>query len=98
MIVYQYEVSREDVLHVVDQAIQQLAADDVEAAFIIVGTDAHRMLRKAIGERFQRGAGNFDTYQYIPIVLDPFRTSELCVVPAASAMSDGVRGYSISAE
>jgi hypothetical protein len=98
MVIYQYDVNRENVLAIVDQAIQQLSQDEVEAAFIVVGTDAHRMLRKAIGERFQRGAGNFDTYQYIPIVLDPFRTREVCVVPAASSMADGVRGYSITDE
>jgi hypothetical protein len=94
MVVCQYESTRDDALQIVDQSLRQLADEGVEAKYIIAGIDAYRQLRKAIGERFQRGAGSFETYQYVPIVLDPFRGSEICVVPGPSAMVDGVQTYS----
>lgn len=97
MIVSQYESTREDVLNIVDQSIRQLGDDGQEAKYIVAGTEAYRMLRKAIGERFQRGAGSFESYQYIPIVLDPFRTTEICVLPAPSVLQDGTQTYTFPA-
>ena len=46
-----------------------------------------------MGERFRRGAGQFETYQYLPIVLDPFRTDTVCVLPAPSECAKGVQTY-----
>jgi hypothetical protein len=97
MIICQYGSTREDVLRIVDQSIQQLKDEGHEPKYIVVGTAAYQHLRKAIGERFQRGAGDFETYQYIPIILDPFRADEVCVLPAPSEIKDGAQTYSFPA-
>ena len=84
---------REEVLDFIHDSIRQLRESGVEARYILVGSDAFEDLRKAVGERFQRGAGQFETYQYLPIVLDPFRTDTVCVLPAPSECAKGVQTY-----
>ncbi len=93
MTIIEYEASREDILQIVDDGIRQMKENDVEPRFIIVGPEAYTMLRKAIGERFQRGAGQFETYQYVPIVVDPFRGSRATVLPAPSEVAKGVKTH-----
>jgi hypothetical protein len=87
--------SRDDILDFVHDSIRQLQDAGVEARYIVVGADAFETMRKAIGARFRRGAGTFETYQYLPIVLDPFRTDTVCVLPAPSECAKGVRTYRI---
>jgi hypothetical protein len=48
-----------------------------------------------MGEQFQRGAGEFETYQYLPIILDPFRTDTVCVLPAPSECAKGVKPFRV---
>ena len=95
MTIFEYAPSREDILVYLDEQIRQLREDGVEARFIVVGRDAYEMLCKAIGERFQRGAGRFESYQFVPIVLDPFRTASVCVLPAPAECARGVQTYRI---
>lgn len=90
MTIIEYEATREDILRIVDDGIRQMKEADVEPRYIVVGPEAYRMLRKAIGERFQRGAGTFETYQYVPIVVDPFRGSKATVLPAPEEVEKGV--------
>ncbi len=88
--------SREDILDFIDDSIRQLRETSVEARYIVVGTTAFETLRKAMGERFRRGAGQFETYQHVPIVLDPFRTDAVCVLPAPTECAKGVQPYRMS--
>jgi hypothetical protein len=79
------------VLDLLDLALEQCASGQTEAKYIVVGTETYGLLREAMGERFGRGAGEFETYQYLPIVLDPFRERALCVLPAPAALADGAQ-------
>ena len=93
MTILEYAPSRDDILDFVNDSISQLREAGIEARYIIVGTDAFETMRKAMGQHFQRGAGLFETYQFVPIVLDPFRTDTVCVLPAPSECAKGVQTY-----
>ena len=93
MTIIEYAPTHEDILEVVNDGIRQLREAGVEARYIVVGTEAYTVLRKAMGKRFQRGAGQFETYQFVPIVLDPFRSDTLCVLPGPSECAKGVQTY-----
>ncbi len=93
MTILEYAPGRDEILTFIDDGIRQLREAGAEATYIVVGPEAYKILRKAIGERFQRGAGRFETYQHIPIVLDPFRTDTVCVLPAPAACEQGVQTY-----
>ena len=60
---------------------------------LFVGKNVYEDLCKAIGKRFRRGAGQFETYQFVPIVLDPFRDDTVCVLPSPTECARGVQGY-----
>lgn len=93
MTILQYAPRRDEILEFINDGIRQLREAGAEAKYIVVGPEAYRDLRKAMGERFNRGAGEFETYQYVPIVLDPFRTDTVCVLPAPSECEKGVQAY-----
>lgn len=96
MTILEYAPSREEVLAFIDDGIRQLREAGAEAQYIVVGPGAYEHLRKAIGQRFQRGAGQFETYQHIAIVLDPFREAgAVCVLPAPAECAKGVKTYRI---
>lgn len=98
MTIIEYSPDRSDILTFVDDAIRQLSETDTPAKYIVTGPAAYKILRKAIGERFQRGAGSFETYQYLPIVVDPFRTTEVCVLPGAAASAEEAQPYRMPQE
>lgn len=79
------------VLDAVDDGVRALQDAGLEPRFILVGPDAYTALRKAIGARFGRGAGYFEQYQFLTIVVDPFRGGALSVVPAPREVAEGVR-------
>ncbi len=93
MTIIEYAPSREEILDFVNDSIRQLQDADVEARYIVVGVEAFETMRKAMGKHFRRGAGQFETYQYLPIVLDPFRTDTVCVLPAPSECAKGVQTF-----
>ena len=96
MTILEYAPSREEILSFIDDGIRQLREAGAEAQYIVVGSAAYGHLRKAIGARFQRGAGRFETYQHVAIVLDPFRAEDaVCVLPAPAECAKGVKPYRI---
>lgn len=95
MTIFETAPSREEILEFIDDGIRQLREAGVEARYIVVGPAAYAHLRKAMGARFQRGAGQFETYQHLPIVLDPFREDTACVLPAPSECAKGVQPYRV---
>lgn len=95
MTILECAATREDILSFINDSIRQLREAGVEARYIVVGVDAYHHLRKAMGEHFQRGAGRFETYQYLPIVLDPFRTDTVCVLPSPAECAKGVKTYRV---
>ena len=93
MTIIEHTPAQDEILDFIDSSLRQLQAGELEPKYILVGPEAYRRLRKAIGARFRRGAGTFETYQYLPIVVDPFRSEEVCVLPSAAACAEGARGY-----
>lgn len=85
----------DDVLELIDEAVRQLQMGGHEPRYIVVGPASYEILREAIGRRFNRSAGTFETYQYLSIVLDPFRGEEVCVLPAPGALLGGVRALEV---
>jgi hypothetical protein len=92
MIIIQTAVQEGDeVLDLIDEGVRALQAEGVEPRFVVVGAALYPALNDAIARRFGRGAGTFESYQWLSIVVDPFRGGEICVLPAAPAMAGGVR-------
>lgn len=91
MTLIEHAPAADDILDFVHSSLRQLQEAGVEAKYILVGTDSYEALRTAISTRFDRPEGTFETYQYLPIVLDPARTDTVLVLPAPSVCADGVQ-------
>lgn len=98
MTIVEFVADPDRVLERVDQQILQLAEGGDGAKYIIAGPSAYRRLCKAISVRNQRGKGSFETYNYLPIVVDPFRDDMICVVPSPGACADGVQVYRVDSD
>ncbi len=86
-----------EILEFVDQSIAALAESDAAVGFIMVGPDAYEALCQEIAVRNVRGRGVFETYNHIPIAVDPFRGDRVCVLPKPAAALDA-KGYSVPTE
>ena len=97
MIVLESSPPSDGILDFVDQSVAQLAEAELEANSLLVGQNSYPRLCTEISVRFVRGKGEFETYNHIPIVVDPFRDEEVCVVagPAATSIA---RGYKVPPE
>jgi hypothetical protein len=82
MTIIEQSLDQDRILDFVDDGIRQLQESGTEARYIVVGPEAYETLRQAIAARFRREPGYFETYNYIPIVLDPFRGDGICVLPS----------------
>ncbi|MEP0547964.1 MAG: family 4C encapsulin nanocompartment shell protein [Rhodothermales bacterium] len=91
MTVTETTATAEGVLAFIDESVRALQQDGLEPRTILVGPDAYDLLRHAIARQFNRSPGLFETYQYLDVVLDPFRGDAVCVVPAPRELADGVR-------
>lgn len=80
-----------DFLAVLDQQVRDLGDAGGEAHAILVGPEAYETLKTAVAERFGRERADLSQYQWVPVVVDPFRADRLCVVPAPRDVSAGVR-------
>ena len=79
------------ILDVIDHGVQAIQQEGGEPRYIVVGKEVYPQLCEAISARFNRGEGNFETYQWLPIILDPARTDEILVLPSPQVLKDGVR-------
>lgn len=95
MTIVEFPIEADTVLDHVDQHIRQLTESGVEVRYIIAGQSAYRSLCRAISVRNKRGKGSFETYNFISIVVDPFRDNTVLVVPAPGDCCDGVAAYRI---
>lgn len=93
MTILEYGPSEAELLDFLNDRIRDLQTSGFEAKYILAGSTAYRRLRSAMGERFGRSSGNFETYQYIPIVVDPSRSDTVCVLPAPSDCAEGAKIY-----
>lgn len=91
MTVTETTATPDDVLAFIDESVRALQHAGLEPRTILVGPEAYEMLRHAIARQFNRTPGLFETYQYLDVVLDPFRGAAVSVVPAPRELVDGVR-------
>lgn len=93
MTIFEYSPSQEEILDYVNERIRELQSSGVEPKYILTGPSAYQRMCEAMGERFKRSAGTFETYNYIPIVVDPARTDSVCILPAPSECVKGAKIY-----
>lgn len=93
----QLHVSSDRLLDALNDSIRMLREDGHEARYVLVGPEAYARLREAMAARFRRSEGTWETYQGLPIVLDPARGDALVVLPAPAALADGAALYDVHA-
>lgn len=91
MTVLESSPSPDEILPTIDVAVLSLQESGLDPRFIVVGTDAYKSLCAAIATRFGRDPGHFEQYQWLTIVVDPFRTGEVAVLPVPRDVASGVR-------
>jgi hypothetical protein len=85
----------EDLLATLDQQVRELQEAGTEPHSILIGPDAYDTLKTAVAERFGRERADLAQYQWLTVVVDPFRGGRVCVVPAPRDMAAGVRAERI---
>ncbi len=95
MTILEYNPGREEILDYINDRIREMRSADVEPKYILTGPDAYNLLREAMGDRFNRTPGAFETYDYIPIVVDPSRTDSVCILPSPSECAKGAKIYNM---
>lgn len=95
MTILQYAPSQEDILDFIDQSIQQLVGAGSEARYVVMGPDAFALFRQAVAARLHRKPRDFGTYNYLPVIVDPFRADRVCVLPEPREMKGGVQAMEL---
>lgn len=80
-----------EILSFVDMAVRSLQDGGLEPRTLIAGPEAYDRLCTAMAARLGRSKGTFEQYQWLTIVVDPFREDRLCVVPVPREVAEGVR-------
>ena len=80
-----------DLLATIDRQVRDLQDAGAEPTAILIGPDAYATLKRAVAEQFGREPADLGQYQWLPVVLDPFRADRVCVVPHPRDQSGGVR-------
>ncbi len=95
MTITETAATAEGVLAFIDESVRALQHAGLEPRTILVGPAAYDLLCNAVARQFNRTPGRFETYQYLAIVLDPFRADTVCVLPAPGDLADGARGVRV---
>ncbi|MEM8485958.1 MAG: family 4C encapsulin nanocompartment shell protein [Bacteroidota bacterium] len=90
MTIIEYAPTEEEILDFVNDSIRQMQETAIEPKYIMLGPEAYTTMQQAMGKRFNRDAGAFETYQFFPIVVDPLRKDTVCVLPAPARCVDEV--------
>lgn len=96
MTIIEYAPAKEEILDFINDSIRQLQEANIEPKYILLGGEAYDRMRQAMGDRFNRGAGVFETYQFFPIVVDPLRKDSVCVLPAPAVCLEDVQIHRVS--
>lgn len=80
-----------DILPTIDTAVRSLQDAGLEPRFVVLGPDAYDALCQAIAKQFGREVGQFEQYQWLTLVVDPFRAGEVTVLPVPRDVAAGVR-------
>lgn len=70
-----------DILTFVDESVREIRNAGLEPRTILAGSGAYERLCGAVAERFGRKNVQVEQYQWIGIVVDPFREDEIIVLP-----------------
>ncbi|WP_412063213.1 family 4C encapsulin nanocompartment shell protein [Rubrivirga sp. IMCC45206] len=81
----------DDLLSEIDEQVRSLRESGGEPHAILVGPDAYEALKSAVAERFGRERADLSQYQWLTVVVDPFRGARVAVVPTPREVSAGVR-------
>lgn len=95
MTILQYSPDQDDILDFIDQGMAQLGAAGSEARYILMGPEAFTRFRQAVAARLARKPKDFGTYNYVAVVVDPFRGDSVCVLPEPREMKDGVQAMEL---
>ena len=95
MTVLESSPSQDHLLDFIDEGVRVLQDAQLEPRFILLGPESYTNLREAISRRFGRSPGYFEQYQYLTIVVDPFRGDTVCVAPAPREVAEGIRAETI---
>lgn len=93
MTILEYNPGLDEILDYINDRIREMQSTDIEPKYILAGPAAYDRIRKAMGDRFKRTAGAFETYDYIPIVVDPSRSDTVCILPSPSECAKGAKIY-----
>ncbi|MGB3542542.1 family 4C encapsulin nanocompartment shell protein [Rubrivirga sp.] len=85
------ETNPANLLSTIDQQLQSLRDEGAEPSAILVGPESYAALKMAVAERFGREPADLEQYQWLTVVLDPFRDNRVCVVPTNRESTAGVR-------
>ena len=85
-----------DLLAFIDGQVRDLAEAGGEVTAIVVGPGAYERLTAAVAERFGRERADLAQYQWVPVIVDPFRDGRVCVVPAPRDVAAGVRAERVA--
>ena len=81
----------DDLLGTVDQQVRELQEAGAEPHAILVGPQAYHALKTAVAGRFGREPADLSQYQWLTVIVDPFRADRVYVVPAPREVAAGVR-------
>ena len=88
MTVTEYAPTQPQILDFINDGIRNLKEGGIEPKYILLGPEAYDLLIRAMGERFRRKEGQFETYQFISIVVDPQRKDTVCVLPGPAEIKN----------
>ena len=98
MTIIEYAPAKDEILDFINDSIRQLQEANLEPKYILLGGTAYTRMREAMGDRFNRETGVFETYQFFPIVVDPLRTDSVCVLPAPVTCAEEVQIHRVTQE
>ncbi len=91
MIVQEAEPAADKILTFVEESVLSLREAGSEPYTILLGPAAYELLCDAVAARFGRKRGPVEQFQWVNVVVDPFRDEEICVVPPPREIAAGVR-------
>lgn len=95
MTILEYSPPEDEILDFINDRIRELQSAEAEARCILLGPKAYERMRRAMAGRFKRSEGLFETYNYLPIVVDPSRIDTVCVLPSPSKTAEQAKIYRI---
>ncbi|MCB0719841.1 MAG: hypothetical protein KDD65_15450 [Bacteroidetes bacterium] len=91
MVIVEYRPNKEEIIDFIDQSIASLSEAGIPAHSILLGPASYSVLQEALARALHRDEGTFQTYNYLPLVVDPIREDRICVLPSPAECAAGVQ-------